>query len=359
MSKNKTWSPPGWPWELDLLSLVFVGVALIVPYIYFQMSSEDEITMALREQRHTLWAIGIVLLFILQIIIGGASLELISTPILHLVAPTLFALLAYYRSFTALQEANLTQVINGSVFQYFLVSIAAIALTAVMARIRTLRYLSHYRNVEWEIVQKAPYDSTYWSLITEFEPLVYPPRYYRACKDGILIESWFFIMAIPFTAFQSLSAAAGMRHTTNGRYIASSAKSLIRIELLDNAEPLFISPADRQQFLAYCAMHVARLRPTSTTARAPSHGTHSGTARGTHAGTAKETQAGTARGTRAGTARATHSGTARATHAGTAHKTNTNTARKTTFNGAHKTGAGSESASAAERPRGPSTSETA
>lgn len=303
MSKNKKWSSPGWPWELDLLSLIFVAVALIVPFMYFEAAGSNEVTRALREQHHTLWAIGIVVLFVVQLAIGGATLELISTPILHLVAPPIFAALAYYRSITVLQEANIPSALGGTVLHYALVVAAAIALTLAAARIRTVRFLRRFRDVQWDIVQKAPYDDTYWSLIPEFQPLVYPPRCYRACSEGILIEGLFYAMAIPFEMFQSLSPAAGLRHATNGRYMASSRRSIIRIELLDNAEPLFISPADRQSFLAYCAAQVSRLRPISS-----AKATHAGSARGTHAGTVRGTRGATAHGTRHGTSRGTHSG---------------------------------------------------
>lgn len=284
MSKNKTWSPPGWPWELDLLSLIFVIAALAVPYVYFGEAAGDAATLALREQQHVLWAIGIVVLFIMHLAIGGATLEMISTPVLHLISPTAFALIAYYRSHTVFVQANKQTWMDGSPLQYILVGLGAIVLTLIIARIRTVRFLHKFRDVQWDIKHKAPYDSTYWQLITEFEPLVYPPRSYRACNDGILIEGWFYVMPIPFEMFQSLTAAAGMRHTTNGRYLASTAHNMIRIELLDNAEPLYISPENRQEFLAYCASHVARLRPQSHSAKGTQPGTAHGTSKGTFYG---------------------------------------------------------------------------
>lgn len=290
MSKNKTWAPPGWPWELDALSFVFVIAALAIPYVLFGQSSGDEVTLTLREQHHVLWAIGIFVLFVIQLAIGGGTLEMISTPFLHLIAPTVFAVIAYFRIHTVLEETGIKTWVSGSALQYILFAIGALALTLIIARIRTLRFLRKFRDFHWEISQKAPYDKTYWSLIAEFEPLVYPPRAYRACNEGILIEGWFYMMAIPFEMFQSLTPAAGMRHASSGRYLASSTRNMIRIELLDNAQPLYISPANRSEFIAYCASHFARIRAHGSTAK----GTHAGTTRGTHTGA-------TARGSSKGT----------------------------------------------------------
>jgi hypothetical protein len=277
MSKNKTWAPPGWPWELDLLSLIFVIVALVVPYIYFGRGAGDDVTNALREQHHVLWAIGIVVLFVMQLVVGASTLELMSTPFLHLISPVIFATIAYFRTHTALAEARIKSPIDGSPLQYILVVAAAMLLALIIAKIRKARFLRRFRDIRWEIVQKAPYDKTYWQLLTEFQPLVYPPRTYKACDDGILIEGWFYAMAIPFEMFQSMTAAGGMRHATNGRHFASTTRSMIRIELLDNAEPLYISPENRQEFLAYCASHVARLRPQ---AGQPAKATHAGVHQG-------------------------------------------------------------------------------
>jgi hypothetical protein len=277
MSKNKTWSPPGWPWELDLLSAVFVIIALTVPFIYFGRDAADEVASVLREQQHVLWAIGIVVLFLMHLVLGVSTFEFITTPFLHLISPVVFALIAYFRAHTIFIEAKIQTPFSGSFGQYAGVAASVFLIALLVARIRKARFMRRFRDIKWDLVHKAPYDGTYWQLLTEFQPLVYPPRTYRACNDGILIEGWFYAMAIPFEMFQSLTAASGLRHATNGRYFASTTRTMIRIELLDNAEPVYISPENRQQFLAYCANHVARLRPQSGhSARSTQHGEQNG-----------------------------------------------------------------------------------
>lgn len=306
MSKNKTWSPPGWPWELDLLSLLFVVAALAAPYYFFSMSSGDDVQRTLQEQGHVLWAIGIVVLFIMHLALTGATLETISTPFLHLFSPVGFAVLAYYRTHAVLQDIGQTQVITGSAGQYALLVLAVFALTLIVARLRMARYLFRFRNIQWDIVSKSTYDSSYFQLMTEFQPLVYPPRVLRACNEGVLIEGWFYLMAIPFEMFQGLAPATGIRHASNGRYLASSTHNLIRVELLDNAEPLYISPANRKEFMSYCAQHIAHLRPHSSNHRSHHGDTTHDSAHGTARGTSHGSNHGTSRGTSHGTSFYSH-----------------------------------------------------
>lgn len=300
MSKNKTWAPPGWPWEMDILALVFVVAALVIPYYFFTEATSSDITRTLKEQQHVLWAIGITVLFVMHLAVAGTTLETISTPFLHLLSPVAFAVLAYYRTYTVLKETNRPSIFTGSPLQYALVVISVLLLSLVIARIRMARHLLRFRDVKWDIISKSKYDSSYFQLIAEFQPLVYPPRVLRACTEGILIEGWFYLMPIPFEMFQGLAPTAGIRHASSGRYLASSAHNLIRVELLDNAEPLYISPENRAEFLNYCAQHITHLRVHSSggaRTRSGATDTSAGTARGTRPGTVHGTTHGTARGT--------------------------------------------------------------
>jgi hypothetical protein len=289
MSKKKTWAPPGWPWELDALALVFVIIGLAVPYLLSTdhastaATGDNPATAVLQEQRNVLWAIGIVVLFVMHLAVAGASLETISTPFVHLVSPMAFALLAYYRVFAVARDTGKAAVVTGSPLQITLLVLAVAVTTLLVARIRMARYLLRFDEVKWDVVSKAQYDQSYFELMAELRPLIYPPRLYRASEEGFLIEGWFYIMPVPFTMVQSLTALNSTGFASNGKYHASSARNLIRLELLDNSEPLFISPQNRNEFVQYCTNHVLRLRPST----GGKH-TRPGTAAGhTHNGTRK------------------------------------------------------------------------
>lgn len=295
MSKQKTWAPPGWPWELDALTLVFVIIALAVPYLLSTGHADitpgtdaNPATAVLQEQRSVLWAIGIVVLFVMHLAVAGASLETISTPFIHLISPMAFALIAYYRVYTVAHDTGKAAVVNGSALQLTILVLAVAVTTLLVARIRMARYLLRFNDVKWDIISKARYDASYFELMAELRPLIYPPRFYRASEEGLLVEGWFYIMPVPFEMVQSLTALNTAGIATSGKYHASNTHSLMRMELLDNSQPLFISPENRNEFLQYCVNHVMRLRPHLAAKTRP--GTHANGdthARHTHNGTRK------------------------------------------------------------------------
>ncbi len=283
MSKNKTWIPSRWPWEMDILSLLFVLAALIIPYYYFTETNSSDVTWTLKEQQHVLWAIGIVVLFIMHFAVAGATLEMISTPVLHLFSPVAFALVAYYRIHTTFVDSGQPTILTGSVLQYILVAACVMVLVFVMARIRMARHLLRFRHITWDITCRSPYDSTYFRLISQFKPLAYPPHIIRACSEGVLLEGWFYLLPLPFEMFQGIAPIQHMPYTSTGRFYASSARTLVRIELLDTAKPLFISPENRNEFVSYCIQQIAHLRGHD--AGRTSTGTRAGTRAGTRPGT--------------------------------------------------------------------------
>lgn len=294
MSKNKTWAPPGWPWEMDLLTLFFVALALGAPYYYFNATETTTVAQTLEEQQHVLWAIGIVVLSVMHVAVAAARLEAISTPILYLLSPPAFAVLAYYRTFKVLQGTGQQTLLTGSVQQYALVVGSVLLLSLVMSRIRMARHMLRYRDIKWDIVCKSAYDSSYFALLTEFKPLAYPPRLLRACSEGILLEGWFYLAPFPFDRVQGIAPITSARRSANGHYLTSSTRTMVRIELLGNVHPFYISPERRDEFLSYCNQHLARLRPASMAGHTHAGATRSASAtRGTRSGMASQKPRGT------------------------------------------------------------------
>ncbi len=286
MSKKTVWAPPGWPFELDALALAFVLLALIVPYSIFMdqvatATLDNPVASKLQEQTNILWAIGICVLFVMHLALAGASMDTLSTPFLHLLSPLFFGLLAYFRIFAVSNDAGRTNFfITGSAGQVALLFVVGLIATFLVARLRMARHLMRFRNTVWDKVEKSSFDSSYFELIAQFRPLVYPPRNYRASEAGILVEGWFYTIVIPFEMVQSISAVRTMGFSAAGNYYATNTKSLVRLELLDNGKPIFISPDHREEFIQYCAHHIARLRPSAHHSRhgtSPGISTHSST----------------------------------------------------------------------------------
>ena len=192
MSKNKTWSSPGWPWELDILAFVFVVIALLVPFlIYHENTSAAGVSnpaaLRLKEQTYILWSIGIGVLYVMHIAVASASLGNISTPFIHLISPLGFALLGYYRIYEVSADMGSITMINGETGQVVAASAAVIFITLVVAKLRMARLMHRFRDVQWDLVCPSSYDRSYFELMTQFRPLVYPPRRYRASEQGLLV----------------------------------------------------------------------------------------------------------------------------------------------------------------------------
>ena len=263
MSKNRAWTAPGWPWELELLTLLFVALAIGVPYYIFHTApvpvGRTAAEAALATQHGLLWSVAVIALYVAHYIFASSSIETISTPFSHLVSPTLFAGVAYYRIIeSAKQTGTSIDFVTGAPWQVIVGLLLIILFTLLIARIRMARHLLDYRDVKWDINAPATYDNSFMSLWSHFHPLLYPPRIYRACDRGILVEGWYYVRSIPFNEVQSMSPVNSASSSSAGYFLASSARNLLRLELSDSTIPLYISPSNRDDMMRYAAHYVAR-----------------------------------------------------------------------------------------------------
>jgi len=289
MSSKRTWGPSGWPWELELLALVFVIIALIIPFYltYMEGPSQTEMSLiqqaessrrveqaSLDDQRSFFWAVIIIGLYIGHLIIAGASVEMISTPFIYLFTPLVFSMITYYRLYMLSFQKNAANIVSGNPLEIAVWALAVIFITLLVTRIRMSRHLLRFKGITWELVSKSKIDGTFFSeLALTIRPLLYPPRFYKACSEGILIEGWLYILPVPFHAIQSVDSVKRMGFMTSGKYLATSTRSMVRIQLTETTTPLYISPSDRDAFLQYCNSHLSR--GVITLARDTAHGTHS------------------------------------------------------------------------------------
>ena len=298
MSKNKTWAPPGWPWELDLVTLAFLVIGVLIPYNIFTSHIADSSLAAnqavakLKEQTYILWSIGLCLLYIMHLALSRTGDDSLSIPVVQLISPMLFACLAYYRIHTVSHDMQQPTMLTGGFGQIALLLVVVMLITFIVARLRLARHLHRFRDTQWDLECSASFDSSYFSLLAEFRPLVYPPRRYRVCDQGLLIEGWFYSVVVPFSSVQSASTVRASAIAAAGHYYASNTANLVRLELTDSPLPLFISPEGRDEVVHYITQHTTHMRPSQH--HRSRHGTHPGvTARDTHPGlSARATHAG-------------------------------------------------------------------
>ena len=288
MSNNKTkWNPPGYPWELELITFCFFIASLLVPYYFHhygvhetlpEMTQHGATAMevgrnSLSTQFGFLVSLGVVALYVFHFAFAIMDAGKITASPLHLLSPCAFAAIAYYRisQTGGLQNSSLS-FIDGSNIQMIALVFMVGLLTSVLARLRTYRYMLNFDATSWEIISPSLYDATYFQLIAQMHPLIYAPRRYLASNEGIVIEGWFYAKPISFSRIHSLSRIASSGIMNNGYYYASSSRSLVRLELHESTKATYISPTDRDEFVRYCSQHIAR-RMASHKASPTRHGT--------------------------------------------------------------------------------------
>lgn len=280
MSTKRTWGPPGWPWELELLALVFVIIALTIPFYLSYMEGPSQTEMSLIEQAETarraeqaslddqrsfFWAVIIIGLYVGHLIVAAASIEMISTPFIYLFTPLVFSMITYYRLYMLSFQKNAAHIVSGNPMEIAAWVLAVIFITLVVTRIRMSRHMARFKGVTWDIVTKSQLDGSFFSeLLLAVRPFIYPPRFYKACNEGILIEGWLYIMPISFHSIQSVESVKRMGFMTSGKYLATSTRTMMRIQLSDTPTPIYISPKDRDSFLHYCNQYLSRGKSSQT-----------------------------------------------------------------------------------------------
>lgn len=273
-NKHKIWGDAGWPWEMELLALVFVVLSLTVPlYLNVQEQpdpdtipiaqriaqerlSESGATMA--DSRAFFWGIAIVGLYLVHLLMAYSATDVISTPFIHLFSPLGFAIIAYVR-LLGLSEGTAAPIVSGSPQEIAAWILAVLLVTAVVARIRMARHFARFREIDWDLVCNSRFDRTFVTdLIVTFRPLVYPPRKFRISPEGILIEGWLYVYPIPFAAVKAVESVRRPNFASAGLFFATSSKALVRIQLTETKMPIFVSPDDRDAFIACCNSYLNR-----------------------------------------------------------------------------------------------------
>ena len=289
---SRKWRP-GWPWELEVLAFIFAVSAAVIPlYVFYAgrtPTPEQPLNFALPDKGmlpatdwdelvNVFWAIGIVGLYLVHLILAGGTIQWISTPFTHLAAPFIFSMIAYFRMVHFSQNYPQYAFLAGSPAEFSFWILGVLCMTWLLARMRMARHLARFRDDHWDVVTPTALDWSYLELITFFRPIVYPPRQYKLNRNGLLIEGWWYAMSVPIEVIQHVEAVSSTQLVSYGFYLATSRHSLIKIRLSEPAEPIFISPKDREQFVHF-ALQVLESRRPATEHGQTRHGTRHGIAR--------------------------------------------------------------------------------
>ena len=269
---RQRWSEPPWPWALELLTVLMLCVGLATPVILGAIeASPGRGSTAPAGLSTLLWPALLLGYYVLHLMVARASTDRLSTPLIHLVSPTLAAVLSYLALSRAAATAGLeVSVLSGGPLDLVLLVLIMLSTTLLLARVSMTWMRRRFRATTWEITCGNRMNHTIWAVAAQVYPLVYPPLRYAACPEGLLIEGWHFLVIIPFDDVRAVSKVRFGNVEASGHYFATAAEDLLRIDCSDTTMPIYLSPVEHEQLLHYCSHHVRRRRqPTS-------HGTHPG-----------------------------------------------------------------------------------
>lgn len=248
-----------------LLGTLFVSeTASIDPSLGAMQAGRE----SLQTQFGFLTSVFVVGIYVLHLVIGSPEAGRISMPLVHFISPFLLAGIGYYRLLQLPENTTEALGVTGSPLQIAALFASVLVISMILMRLSCARYMHNHRDIKWEITLPALIDGSFFRLMLQMRPLLYPPRRYRICPEGLLIEGWNYVKPVRFDDVASVKRIMGTSMLNTGHYYAGSVKELIRIDLRDSNKGLYISPLDAVSFVKYCATYVTPRRasgPASST----------------------------------------------------------------------------------------------
>jgi hypothetical protein len=263
--RNDPWAPPGWPWELELLNLGIVLIAICLPFTlpaHYRVILEIPANQPGFRQAFEIWNTGygyvwtllIAGIYFMHWISNYLVIEYITTPFSQLFSPLLFAALAYGRLYTFYRNLPAsTRLISGTPLEAATWFFVVMAASLLIARYRTLKHLKQFCDTHWDIsLPPAPSRGQWLGLLWRVHPLFYRPRCYHAGSHGILIEGWTYLLPIHYSGIEAFTPIVHENPVMAGFFTATSTQNLIRIQLFNRTVPIYISPQHPNLLWRYC-----------------------------------------------------------------------------------------------------------
>ncbi len=272
---HERWDMPGIPWQVECFSVLLLLVSVFLPAFLPEhrqvvlgsipwAESGTQTTITVWSQGHGyLWTLLIFGAYFLHWITAYISPDFISTPFAYMFSPVIFGSLAYGRllMWSRVFPENL-QLVRGTFAEALVWLLAIHLITLLLARLRMHAHLGKFSDVQWDLDLKPRREGrAVIQLILKVHPLYYWPVRYKACGEGILILGVNYIMPIPFAAIESVSAAPRGSTITTSFFLATSMTSLLRIQLYDRLDAVFISPRHPNLMQQYCLQIMADRLP--------------------------------------------------------------------------------------------------
>lgn len=270
---SKGWTRPGWPWELEVLIFLAYLATVLVPMLFpdrplpelkgvFLGAREDavqEFRYGVWQQQEDLnWFLILTLFYMIHLVTGWHSARQFSTPLVHMITPTLMIMALYYRLLTQPVVPGKERIlISGTPWEAATWVLGSVALTLVLARVRMRRYMLNFRRVTWDLTTPTRRDSTIWRLAPLITPIIYPLRQYHLFSEGMVVEGWFYSLSIPFHSLKSARVRQAGERIVSGLVLATSLHHMVELTLKDREMHMLLSPVDHEEFVRYIQKRLA------------------------------------------------------------------------------------------------------
>lgn len=216
---------------------------------------------AWRQQKDFTWFLTITPFYGLHLIIGWRASRYFSTPLVHVLTPTIMGMVMYYRLLTQPILPGAERIlISGSPLEAVTLFLIFVALTLVVARLRLARYMLNFRGIDWDLTTPARIDHSFWRLVPQLTPVIYPPRVYHVFSEGVVVEGWLYALAIPFDTLETVKMRRIHERIASDLVLATSEQHMVEFKLKDSQTHILLSPTDYQEFSRYALQRVVGLR---------------------------------------------------------------------------------------------------
>lgn len=265
----------GFPWQVECFTVLLILMGVFLPLFLPEhrqvvagsmpwAESGAQITFAVFDQGYGyLWALVLAGAYFLHWVTAYISPDFVSTPFTYMFSPVIFGALTYGRLLMWSRNFPLElRVVRGGIAEALVWLLVIHLITLLLARLRMHLHLRKFRGVEWDLDLKPRRE---WravaQLLLKVHPLYFWPTRYMACGEGILIRGISYIMPVPFAAIESVSLAPRSTTITTSFFLSTSVTSLLRIQLYDRLDAVFIGPRHPNLMQQYCAQILAGRLP--------------------------------------------------------------------------------------------------
>ena len=208
------------------------------------------------------WVLVFLFSYLAHIVLNRISPNFVSTSIWMILAPVVFAFLGYYYLLCSyVWSGTESQVVTGAFWEITSILVMVLIVSILLARVRMQRVAIKLKGTKWDMELPARRSTNgRFALMGRVETIFYPPRSYKLCSEGVLIEGWNYVIALPFEQTKVIRKRDKGDVASAGFYAVKSLDQLILFDILFSKEPILIAPEKEGIFLEKARERLAEFK---------------------------------------------------------------------------------------------------